>query len=124
MQSPARKQFLLYAMVCLYVVAGISHFVHPQAFMSIMPPWLPWPAMLVLVSGICEVGFGLLLLPVATRRVGAWLIIALLVAVFPANVQMAVNYAHAQSPYLWIALLRLPLQGVLVWWAWQYTKRA
>lgn len=67
--------------------------------------------------------FALLLLPAATRRIAAWSIIVLLIAVFPANLQMAINYYNIHHPALWVALLRLPLQVVLVWWAHQFTKK-
>ena len=87
-----------------------------------MPPWLPWHAQLVFISGVAEIVLGLLLIPLATRTWAAWGIIALLIAVFPANIQMAINYWNKQSPYLWIALVRLPLQFLLIYWAWIYTK--
>lgn len=109
-------------MSLLYIAAGINHFVRPGMYKRIMPAYLPWHLELVYISGACEILFGLLLLPVATRPTAAWLIIGLLLAVFPANIQMAVNYARASSPWLWIALLRLPLQLVLIWWAWCYTR--
>ncbi len=109
-------------MALLYVVAGINHFLNPAVYKRIMPPYLPYPVALIYLSGICEIGFGLLLLPSVTRPVAAWLLIALLVAVFPANVQMALNYWRAHHPYLWLAVLRLPLQLVLIAWAWWYTK--
>ena len=88
-----------------------------------MPPALPNPLGLVYLSGVCEAAFALLLLPPATRRAGAWLIILLLIAVFPANIQMALNYWHLHNPHLWVTIVRLPLQAVLVAWAWVYTRR-
>jgi uncharacterized membrane protein len=114
------KNFFLYLMSAVYIIAGANHFVNPRFYMKIMPPWLPYHAMLVAVSGVCEIAGALLLLPVATREVGAWFIIALLIAVFPANVQMMMNYAQRHNPYLWVTIVRLPLQAVLVWWAWRY----
>ena len=114
------KRFLLYLMAVLYIAAGVNHFWHTAMYQSIMPPYLPWPLQLVYISGVFEILFGLLLLPKPTRRLAAAGIIFLLVAVFPANVQMAVNYAREHNPHLWVAILRLPLQGVLVWWAWGY----
>ncbi len=118
------KKLLLYTMAVLYVAAGINHFWHPALYVSIMPPYLPWPATLVAVSGVFEVLLGLLLLPRSTRRLAAIGIIFLLIAVFPANVQMAINYAQQHNPYLWIAIVRLPLQVVLIWLAWLYAKPA
>ena len=111
----------LYLMSGLYVAAGIIHFVKPQVYLKIMPPYLPWPLLLIYISGFFEILLGLLLLLPATQIFAAWGIILLLIAVFPANIQMAVNYTQAQHPGLWLAWLRLPLQGLLIWWAWQFT---
>ena len=116
------KNLLLYVMAIVYVAAGLNHFINPKFYTRIMPPWLPYPLMLVNISGVCEIAFALLLIPAATRAIGAWLIILLLIAVFPANIQMSVNYWKYHNPYFWVTLLRLPLQFVLIWWAWVYTK--
>ena len=109
-------------MAIIYTLAGINHFISPQTYLSIMPAWLPYPKELIFLSGVCEILFGLLLLPVSTRRVGAWLIIALLIAVFPANIQMAINYYSEGTQYFWLAILRLPIQAVLIFWAYRLTK--
>jgi uncharacterized membrane protein len=98
------------------------HFLKPRIFLGIMPKFLPFPLQLVYISGACELLFAILLAIPATRYWGAWLIILLLVAVFPANIQMAISFYRQQNPYLWLALLRLPLQFVLIWWAWLYTR--
>jgi len=116
------KLIFLYVMALGYVIAGIIHFTHPAFYKKIMPLWLPYHFALIYISGVCEIVFGLLLLPEATRSIGAWLIIALLIAIFPANIQMAINYWNRNNPYLWIAIARLPLQILLIWWAWIYTK--
>ena len=107
-------------MAALYVAAGINHFVHPAMYLAIMPPYLPWHLALVNISGVAEVLLGLLLLPVATRRLAAGGIICLLIAVFPANVQMTINYVNEHNPATCVTFARLPLQILLVWWAWQY----
>jgi len=112
----------LYAMAVLYIAAGINHFWHPGMYKRIMPPYLPWPLPLVYASGICEIAFALLLLPKGTRILGAWLIIALLIAVFPANIQMTIDYSRRHNPYTWLTILRLPAQILLIAWAWQFTK--
>jgi uncharacterized membrane protein len=88
-----------------------------------MPPWLFWHYPLIYISGVCEIVFGLLLIPKQTRKQAAWCIIVLLVAVFPSNVQMMLNYRHQHNSYLWVAILRLPLQPLLIWWAYQFAKR-
>ena len=110
-------------MSVLYMAAGFNHFRNPVMYRKIMPPWLPWHAELVVISGVLEILLGLLLLFPATRPWAAWGIIALLLAVFPANVHMMLQYMNRQHPYLWVAVLRLPLQLVLIWWAYQYTGK-
>jgi uncharacterized membrane protein len=117
------KKIFLYLMIVFYVVAGINHFVNTPQYTRIMPPWLPYPLALVYISGISETAFGLLLIPPVTRRPAAWLMIALLVAIFPANIQMTLNYWHRHDPQLWISIVRLPLQILLIGWAYAYTKR-
>jgi uncharacterized membrane protein len=73
------------------------------------------------ISGACEIVFGLLLIPDTTRSIAAWLIIVLLIAIFPANIQMSINFKRKNNPYFWITIVRLPLQFLLIWWAWSYT---
>jgi uncharacterized membrane protein len=109
-------------MATFYVAAGINHFVHPAMYEKIMPPWLPAHNALVLASGMAEILLGLLLLVRCTRRLAAAGIVLLLVAVFPANVHMLLNYRAEGHRLWWLALLRLPLQGFLIWWAYQYAK--
>jgi uncharacterized membrane protein len=117
------KHFFQYLMALLYTAAGINHFLNPKGYIAIMPPWIPAPALMVFISGVVEVLLAILLAVPATQRIAAWGIICLLVAVFPANVQMMLNYADESHPHLWLAVLRLPLQLFLIWWAYQYTKR-
>lgn len=105
-----------------YTAAGINHFLNPSFYEKIMPPYLPYHLPLIYFSGLCEIVFGILLIPVSTRKIAAWLIIILLIAIFPANVQMAVDYKASDNPDLWIAIVRLPAQIILIWWAWIYTK--
>ena len=115
------KNYLLYIMAVFYIGAGVNHFIHPGFYLAIMPPWLPNPMLLVEISGVCEILFALLLFPLATRKAGAWLLILLLIAVFPANVQMAIIFWRRHDAYLWAAIVRLPLQILFIWWAWLYT---
>ena len=116
------KIFLLYLMAVVYVAAGIYHFVNPRFYQKIMPSYLPYHIPLIYISGVCEIVFALLLIPESTRPISAWLIIALLIAIFPANIQMAVDFWQRKSSYLWVAIARLPLQFILIWLAWIYTK--
>jgi len=117
-----RKIFSLYSMAAFYVLAGVNHFANPDFYKKIMPPWLPWHYSLIYISGVAEIVLGLLLLPVQTRKLAAWGIIVLLVAILPANVQMMLNYQQQKNPYLWIAVVRLPLQLLLIGWAYQFAK--
>lgn len=105
------------ALAALFVASGLVHLVRPGVYLPIMPAYLPYPTVLILVSGVAEIagGSGLLIPP--TRRVARFGLIALLVAVFPANIQMAVNGFVGGSTRLVLALLlvRLPLQPALIW---------
>ncbi len=106
----------------LFLVAGAGHFASTDFFAKIVPPSLPRPRELVWLSGAIEIALGVMLLVPRTSRLAAWGLIALLIAVFPANIYM---YRHADLfPIPPIALLlRLPAQGLLVLWAYAYTGR-
>lgn len=115
-------------MSAVYVGAGIAHFLFPKAFARAVPPQLPRPIALVYLSGIAEIGLGLGVLYNRTRRLSAYGIIALLIAVFPANLYMAVSDPfdeqipdRLQPIADASAWLRLPLQLVLIAWAWRHT---
>lgn len=118
------KRALLIPMAAFYVIAGLNHFRDPAFYLQIMPPWLPWHLPLVWISGVAEVALGLAVLPRPTRRWAAWGIVALLVAVFPANLHMALNDVPIDGEHLptWALWLRLPLQGLLIAWAFGYTR--
>jgi len=106
----------------LFIGAGANHFLDTPFYVSIMPPYLPWPVALVYLSGIAETGLGSLLLVERWSRVAGWGLIALLVAVFPANIHMVLHpesFTWASPLSLW---LRLPLQGLLIVWVCWYTK--
>lgn len=116
------KKALLYLMCLFYVLAGTSHFLFTEKYASIMPDWVPWHNTVVIVSGVLEILYGVLLLFKITRKLASMLIISLLIAVFPANVQMCIDYFLDQNPYFIFTLLRLPLQVVLIYWAYLYAK--
>jgi uncharacterized membrane protein len=101
----------------LMILAGANHFLNPRFYTAIMPPYLPFPLELVLVSGAMEAVAGLLLLIPATRTLGAWGLIATFIIVFPANLHMALNSSAYPSLPAWLLWLRLPLQGGLILWA-------
>jgi len=104
------------------IVAGCSHFLNSDFFVSIMPPYLPWHLFLVYLSGIFEIALGILLLVPAFTQIAAWGLIALFIAVFPANIHMALHselYPTLSPIALWV---RLPFQAVLIAWAYWYTR--
>ena len=105
------------ALAALFVGSGLVHLIRPDVYMPIMPPSLPYPAELILVSGVAEIAGGVGLLFPPTRRVARHGLIALLIAVFPANIQMAINGFASGAPSWILALLlaRLPLQPLLIW---------
>lgn len=113
-------------MGALYVVAGAGHFVLTRAFEGIVPDYLPAHRALVMVSGVAEIagGVGVMLAAryPALGRAAAWGIVVLLVCVFPANVWMVQHPERFAGVPVWAMWVRLPLQGVLMWWAWRYTR--
>ena len=116
------KEVLKWVMGIFYILAGANHFVHPDFYVRIMPPYLPWPVELVYLSGFFEVALGILLLIPRTTTWAASGLIALLIAVFPANIHMALHpslYPQFAPAALWG---RLPLQGALIAWAYWYTR--
>lgn len=117
------KKFFNYLLSLFYVLAGVNHFLNPNLYMEIMPGFLPWHYLLVIISGILEIILGIIVLIPSLRRYGAWGIIFLLIVIFPANIQMAVNWYYDDNPYLWLTIIRLPIQILLITWAWVYTKK-
>jgi len=105
-----------------FVVAGINHFLNTAFYLAIMTPYLPWHNSLVLISGVAEIVLGVALCIRRLAAMAGWGLIALLIAVFPANVHMALHselYPGLPPLALW---LRLPVQGVLIVWAYWYTR--
>lgn len=111
-----------YILAFLLVIAGILHFIKPGFYLKIMPAYLPAHHALIILSGIAEVICGVLLLFPETQTFGAYLTIALLIAVFPANVEMSRKYFVRKKKGFWLTVLRLPLQILMIWWAYQFIK--
>lgn len=102
-----------------FMAAGIMHFVRPEFYARIIPPWVPFPSAMAAVSGFFEVLLGFFVFFPRTRETAGWGLIALLIAVFPANLHMALHpeiFSGIPSAALW---LRLPLQAVFIVWVWQ-----
>lgn len=106
------------------IIAGTLHFIKPEPFVKIVPDYLPAHLELVYVSGFFEIIFGIGLLTPSLSRAAAWGLILLFIAVFPANINMAVNNIPIQGiPHnQFLYWLRLPFQLVLIAWAWWFTK--
>jgi uncharacterized membrane protein len=119
------KRILLWIMSVFYVFAGVMHFVNPGFYMPMMPPYLPWHLELVYLSGVAEIVLGLAVLVPAYRSLAAWGIILLLIAIFPANLHIALynvpigGASEGAGALNWV---RLPFQLVLIVWAWWYTR--
>ncbi len=112
-----------YGTALFWVVAGVMHFVVPRAYESIVPPRIArWKRELVVVSGVAEIAGGLAVLPERTRRGARWWLLATLAAVYPANINMAVNsqdFPSVPPAALWA---RLPLQFLCGWTTWRGTR--
>lgn len=116
------KTITMYLMGILYILAGINHFIVPEMYLKIMPPYLQWHKELVFLSGLIEIALGALLFLPQYRRIAAWGIILLLIAVFPANIYLAQTDGDALGISAAAAWGRLPIQALLILWAWWYTR--
>jgi uncharacterized membrane protein len=110
-----------------FAFAGAMHFVIPRSYEAIMPPSLPRHREAVALSGVAEIAGAAALLARPTRRFGRWWLLALLLAVFPANVHMAVNPEQVNGLDLervprWALWARLPLQPLAMLWVWRATR--
>lgn len=100
-----------------FTLAGLNHFVMPKAYRRIVPPGFGDPGKVVAISGVAEVVGGLGVLPARTRRLAGLWLVALLAAVFPANLYMALRPDRFAQIPRWALYLRLPLQPLMMWWA-------
>lgn len=116
--SPLRPA-LRWVLAVFFVAAGANHFRTPEIYLGMMPPWLPWPTALNAIAGAAEMLGGVGLLGPRTRRLAGWGLIALLVAIFPANVHMALEGRMPGTNFSPLTLwLRLPFQAVFIAWVW------
>ena len=120
-------KILRYVIGVLFIGAGVLHFVRPKPYIAMMPPWIPLHKEAVAVSGVAEIVGGAAMFSSRTARFGCWWLIALLVAVFPANVHMAINPDQIRGLERtgipnWALWARLPLQAVAIWLVWLATK--
>jgi uncharacterized membrane protein len=126
MDAVKRRAVLRAVLGALFIGAGVLHFVFPRFYLSMMPPWLPWHRELVYASGVFEVLGGIGLLIPRLRRVACWGLIALLVAVFPANVQYTLNALAAEgwSTGTILSVVRWPIQLLLIYLVWLADREA
>ena len=114
------RRIFRYLLAVFFVLAGANHFWNPSFYLQIMPPYLPWHGELVFISGICEILGGIgVLFPQPLRRIAGWGLVALLIAIFPANLHMAMNDVPmpGRPPNPTLNWLRLPFQLVFILWA-------
>ena len=111
----------LYLMAIIYIIAGLNHFRNPRMYIRIIPPFFSNPKLINILSGIAELVLGILLCIPVTSSAAAWGIIALLIAVFPANIFMYTNEKAGFGLPKWVLFARLPLQILLMFWAFVYT---
>ena len=119
-----RSQRLL---VAFFSFAGIMHFVRPRSYEAIMPPWVPMHREAVVVSGVAEIAGAAAVAFLPTRRLARWWLLALLAAVFPANIHMAINPEQVRGLDLdrmprWALWARLPLQPLMMVWVVRATE--
>ena len=118
------KTVLLWTMGIFYVAAGSLHFARPAFYVPMMPTYLPAHLALIYLSGLAEVALGVAVLVPATRVPAAWGLVLLLIAIFPANVHIALHnvpvFGAKEGAGIW-NVVRLPVQGLLIAWAWWYT---
>ena len=116
LSQPAIHRYIIAA---IFMLAGIMHFIIPGTYVKIMPDYIPYHRLMVYISGVAEIVGGLGVLIPQTQLLAAWGLILLLLAVFPANIEMTLQAYHNQgvsSFYFWATVARLPLQFLLIYW--------
>jgi len=109
-----------YVFGLLFIIAGANHFRTPKIYERIIPPYLPSPKMLNILSGVAEMVFGFMLLNPETQNTAAWGIMALLVLFIPVHIYMLQEEKASLKMPKWALVLRIPLQFGLIYWAYQY----
>lgn len=109
-----------YLIGLLFVIAGANHFRKPKLYERIMPPYIPAKGSMVMLSGIAEMILGFMILSPGTQSLAAWGIILLLIVFIPIHIYMLQNEKAAMKLPKWVLIARIPLQFVLMYWAYQY----
>jgi len=108
------RKIVLWALAVFFIVAGANHFLTPAPYLAMMPPYLPHSRWLIAISGVAETMGGIGLLFPQFRRAAGWGLIALLIAIFPANIQVALHGWPGVSIAGWVLWARLPFQLVFI----------
>ncbi|MEO6303883.1 MAG: MauE/DoxX family redox-associated membrane protein [Bacteroidia bacterium] len=113
------KRFSVILMGLLYISAGVYHFIDPGFYLKIMPSYIPFHLFMIYLSGIIEIFLGILLFIKRSQKIAGWLIILMLLAFLPVHYQMLVNGPSIAYAKFWLALVRLPLQFILMYWTYK-----
>jgi uncharacterized membrane protein len=118
------RKLVLFGLAYFFIYFGVDHFINPNFYLSIMPPAFPLHSEAVYISGFFEILGGICVLVPHLRKTAGWGLVALLIAVYPANIYMAIS--PEAFPDLPISLLygRLPLQFIFIYWAYSVTQSA
>ncbi|APG60040.1 hypothetical protein LPB144_06235 [Christiangramia salexigens] len=112
----------LYLMACMYVIAGFFHFIKPKIYVRIMPNYFPKPLLLVYLSGFAEIFLGVLTCFKTSKNFALFGIILMLMVFLLVHFNMLTSKKAGSGLPKWILIIRIPLQFVLIWWAYYYIK--
>ena len=110
----------LYLMAIIYILAGFFHFLKPKVYLRIMPRYLPAPKALVYLSGLAEIGLGVGLCFPVTKNWAIYGIILMLAVFLLIHFYMLSSRKAGAAIPVWVLILRIPLQFILMWWAYYY----
>ncbi len=114
-----RQRVAKHFLAVLFILSGAAHFLRTEFYLKIMPAYLPYPRELIYFSGVAAIILGLLLFLPKTTRMASWSGILFLIAVFPANIHIALHPEIFSEIPAWVGWVRLPFQGVLIYWAYR-----
>ena len=118
------KKLVLFGLAAFFINVGIDHFINPDFYLSIMPPAFPMHLEAVYISGFFEILGGICVLIPSLRIIAGWGLVALLIAVYPANIYMALTPEEFPDIPIAILYFRLPLQFLFFYWAYSVTREA
>ena len=118
------KNIVLFGLAAFFINVGVDHFVNPEFYLSIMPPAFPLHLEAVYISGFFEVLGGVGVLIPRLRKIAGWGLVALLVAVYPANIYMAITPEAFPEVSVELLYVRLAFQFLFFYWAFSVTRPA